>query len=126
MTTPDGKDMNVLSKTPEEIKNGLECCGKGNACRGHCPYDGPENDINGCTGKLSRDALTLINRLEGDNIAKAIVLDRLERERDAAIEDMRNDPHCCFHCKYRNGIGREANLANLDGDCFEWRGAKEE
>ena len=87
MKTPDSAtDKNVVRKTSEEIKKGLECCGKGTACKGHCPYYGPKFDINSCTGKLSRDALALINRLEGDNIAKAIVLEQLERERDAAIE----------------------------------------
>lgn len=40
---------------------GLECCGKGNMCRSHCPYDGPENDIKNCTSQLARDALSLLN-----------------------------------------------------------------
>lgn len=88
MKTPDSAtDNNVVRKTSDEIKKGLECCGKGNACRGHCPYDGPENGIKGCTGKLSRDALALINRLEGDNIAKAIVLEQLEREKKDLLEE---------------------------------------
>lgn len=78
---------NVLSKTSEDVKKGLECCYKGNACRGHCPYDGPENGIKGCTSKLSRDALALINRLEADNIAKAIVIEQLEREKKDLLEE---------------------------------------
>lgn len=49
-------------KTDEEIKKGLECCAKGNSCRGHCPYDGRSAGIKECTSQLARDALTLITR----------------------------------------------------------------
>lgn len=49
-------------KTSEEIKKGLECCAKGNSCRGHCPYDGRSAGIKECTSQLARDALTLIPR----------------------------------------------------------------
>jgi hypothetical protein len=102
-----GKDMNVLSKTLEKVKKGLECCIKDgiDPCIG-CPYE-RIGDAEWKCG-LNADALALIQQLE--------------RERDAAVEDMRDDPHRCFHCKYRNGIGCEATL---DGDCFEWRGVKE-
>ena len=65
------------TKTSEEIKKGLECCDKGNACRGHCPYDGPENGIKGCTGKLSRDALAYIQQLESAQPKWISVEDRL-------------------------------------------------
>ena len=49
-------------KTEKEIKTGLECCAKGNSCRGHCPYDGRSAGIKECTSQLARDALTLIPR----------------------------------------------------------------
>ena len=49
-------------KTAEKIKKGLECCAKGNSCRGHCPYDGMSAGIKECTSQLARDALTLIPR----------------------------------------------------------------
>ena len=100
-THDSAPDKNVVRKTSDEIKKGLECCGKGTACKGHCPYCGTKFDINSCTGKLSRDALALINRLEGDNIAKAIVLEQLEAkvkvkafeqikwERDIAIDQLK-------------------------------------
>lgn len=112
MKTPDSAtDKNVGGKTPEEIKKGLECCGKGTACRGRCPYYGPKFDINSCTGRLSRDALSLI--------------EQLERERDAAVEILRS-MHCdtCIYDEHYP-------IPNVCFDCieycnWEWRGAKEE
>ena len=108
-----------------KIKEGLECCGKDTACRGHCPYCGTKFDINSCTGKLSRDALALINKLEADNKAKAIVLEQLERERDAAVEILRS-MHCdtCIYDEHYP-------IPNVCFDCieycnWEWRGVKEE
>lgn len=55
---------NVPSKTPEEIKKALECCGKGDGCKRHCQYDLVEGGIEACTSALSRDALAYIERLE--------------------------------------------------------------
>lgn len=110
-----------MMKTPDKIKKGLECCGKGTACRGRCPYYGPKFDINSCTGKLSRDALALINKLEADNIAKAIVLEQLERERDAAIEQLKEfDCATCKHCNLEH-------IASICCKCkdagnWEWSG----
>lgn len=77
-------------KTPEEIKKGLELCdGKFipfycaecpyNKEKGHCDRDNKE--------KIKRDVIALINRLEGDNIAKAIVLEKLEREKKDLLEE---------------------------------------
>ena len=51
-------------KTLEETKKGLECCGKVDHCKGHCPYDGLGYSIVACTGRLSRDALSHIQQLE--------------------------------------------------------------
>ena len=48
----------------EKVIKGLECCAKGNMCRNHCPYDGPENDIKNCTSQLARDALSLLKAQE--------------------------------------------------------------
>ena len=65
-------------------------------------------------------------------VAKEVLFDNLleqaekyKRERDAAVEDMRHDPHCCYHCKHRKGKSCQSEAKN-DGDCFEWRGVKEE
>lgn len=50
--------------TIEKTIKGLECCGKGNMCSSDCPYDGPENSIEGCTSQLARDALSLIKAIK--------------------------------------------------------------
>lgn len=54
----------------EKVIKGLECCGKGNMCRSHCPYDGPENDIKNCTSQLAMDALSLLKAQEPHVITK--------------------------------------------------------
>ena len=61
MNTHDGKDANVPSKTPEEIKKGLKNCGPDGACKEKCPYYEPNA---GCVGELIRDALAYIQQLE--------------------------------------------------------------
>ena len=72
-------------KTPDEIKKGLTNCGSDDSrsCKGTCPY----NTSNaGCVGELIRDALVLIQQLE--------------RERDAAIEDIKKAAmFLCQTCK---------------------------
>lgn len=54
----------LMKKTPDEIKRGLECCGMGNRCKGHCPYGGRTSGIYECTSKLSINALAYIQQLE--------------------------------------------------------------
>lgn len=51
-------------KTPDKIKLALACCCAGGSCRRTCPYDGPEDSIEECTGLLAGDALTYIQQLE--------------------------------------------------------------
>jgi hypothetical protein len=111
MTTLDGKGMNVLSKTPEEIKNGLECCGKCNGCHEYCPYyDDIEDSLEECTSNLAIDALVLIQQLE--------------RERDAAVEQLKY-----FNCR----TCAHSNLMHIASECcgcenasrWEWRGVTE-
>lgn len=137
MKTPDaGKDTNVLSKTSEEIKKGMVCCSsRETRCRRECPYV----EAN-CLDALIPDALALINRLEGDNIAKAIVLEQLERERDAAIEDIKKAAlFLCQTCKkYHPAIvdGSKHYCDRIPADHFddgaiacgmyEWRGVQED
>lgn len=47
-------------KTPEEIKDALDTCGKRRICLSDCPYFGEE----GCNAHLEEDALDLIQQLE--------------------------------------------------------------
>ena len=85
MTTHNGKDMNALSKTPEEIKKGLEYCGKCNGCRGYCPYDSFEDSLEECTSKLAIDALALIQQLEAQVPKWISVEERLPKDRVSVI-----------------------------------------
>ena len=63
MTTPDGKDMNVLSETLEKVKKGIEYCSKNvlDPCNG-CPYERIGDDEWKCG--LNADALFCIKQLE--------------------------------------------------------------
>lgn len=65
-----------MSKTPDEVKLGLQCCGAGNSCRGHCPYDGRRASIYGCTSQLARDSLALLHNVaaERDEFKEALML----------------------------------------------------
>lgn len=49
--------MNALDKT-KKVQNGLTCCSSVHSCNG-CPYKGTE----GCSGRLDRDALEVIDAL---------------------------------------------------------------
>lgn len=55
-------------KTPDEIKNGLECCiaNNGRAVCGECPYSKGGGAYHGCMDRNSADALAYIQRLEED------------------------------------------------------------
>ena len=93
-----------MQKTPDEIKKGLECCGKGltwnETCGTGCPYQGKY--ITGCSMEISADALALIQQLE-DHLREATKkVKQLEAERDAAVEDIKeaHDSYCgCVTCK---------------------------
>lgn len=88
-------------KTPEEIKEGLECCSGQNGhtyCRGGCPYSYDDCD------DMSADALTYIRELEAQNAA--------------LLEDLRDADRCgCSHCKHFNHcLAEEAEDVYEDHD----------
>ena len=136
-----------MTRTPDEIKKGLLCCGAGNHCRGYCPYDGRSASIEGCTSRLSRDALALIQQLESDKqqlegmlthmnqlrdaaAGRALKMEerahQLEAERDAALEDKRGE---CTYCAYLPGetIPQTCfDCANKGFYRWEWRGVQKE
>lgn len=89
-------------KTPEEIKKGLECCAKGNSCRGHCPYDGRSAGIKECTSRLARDALTLIPRW-------------------ISVKEMLPEKGVFVVVYYGHFIGNLMDVYMWDGEC--WRSA---
>lgn len=117
-----------MTRTPAEIKKGLECCGKGltwdETCGTGCPYQGMY--ITGCAMEISADALALIQQLQDDNAEKDVRIQQLETERDAAVEELKN-AYSCFACKRFNRNGGECNAG---GVCmmrdFEWRGVQKE
>lgn len=109
MKTPEfATDINVDSKTPEEIKKGLEICSKKKSDCNKCPYN-----ERSCVDSLLPNALAYIQHLES-RLAQA------ERERDAAVEDF---------TRYINFGGRECDLCrDIDKVCTDcewvWRGVK--
>lgn len=132
-----------MTKTPDEIKKGLECCHVGHCDCEECPYE----HTNSCMHYLKQDALALIQQLQAENaekdariqqlesglLAQADVIatmgeriKQLEAERDAAVESMRNDPHCCYHCANMTKRGICQSEPRADGHCFEWRGVQKE
>jgi len=105
---------NTRMKTPEEIKMALKGCKAFSSCS-RCPYFGP-SDMLSCKQRRNADALAYIQQLE--------------RERDAAVEDMTNivmkygEPYCEY-CE-----GNDTH--NCTGRCwsfnegFKWRGVQKE
>lgn len=106
-------------KTPEEIKKGLDCCGKTN-CDG-CPYDFDcETPYEAC----ARDALAYVQQLESQ-------LTQAERERDAAVAEwkrtkMDSESMCCT-CKH--GLIVNSSRCRCvspfpcdEGEEWQWRG----
>lgn len=138
-------------KSPDDIKKGLECCGKGltwdETCGMGCPYEGMY--ITGCSMEISADALALIRQLEErnkslqENNDKLLALDgelhrdyleqreradRLEAERDALFKEVRGR---CSTCKHWDKEPEEEPCAScvvLDGQChnWQWRGVQKE
>ena len=96
-------------KTPDKINKGLCQCAlprKEMDCS-ECPYNA-EGD---CISQLSVDALAYIRQLE--------------RERDAAVEQMKRSNCCCTFCKYDSPFDGCTAEPVLDRSCFVWRGAKD-
>lgn len=109
--------MEGLSKTPDEIKRGLEYCGHAIGCFDCIYFDGNE-----CEETLEDDALAYIQQLE--------------RERDALLEIVRNEADCkvCKHLKEE--CDGDCSFCEIEGPCacarcttkdshWEWAGIKE-
>ena len=105
-------------KTPEEIKKWLkQDCGECDE-ENFCPYMG----IAGCIGILHKDALAYIRQLEAQNAELVRKSEQLERERDAAVNDL-SAGYRCGSCTRYFGNGGECpggRFCILGG--FEWRG----
>ena len=109
MKGTDGKDMNVLNKTPEEIKKANKICAEPDGECHTCPYAKPATVL--CAFQKASDTLAYI--------------EQLERERDAAVEQLKY-----FNCR----TCVHSNLMHIASECcgcknasrWGWRGVKEE
>lgn len=134
--------MAEMSKTPEEIKIGLECCEKylngapEEECCHVCNY------ANNCA-ELKLDAIALIRQLEAgidefemvaaspgevedmarENAELFEKVKQLEQERDAAVADLATI-HKCEPCKHRTSNSYTSNecFGCVNFCNFEWRG----
>ena len=126
-----------MHKTPDETKRNIVTCMELNM----------EHFMPGATQKTLGDALACIKKLEAeledmtarykiaDDCAKKkgemneklyAELTAVKAERDAAVESMRSDPHCCYHCANMTKRGICQSEPRADGHCFEWRGVQKE
>lgn len=79
-----------MTRTPDEIKKGLECCTASYAdCHRECPY---KPDCDG--SQILKDSLAIIQRLQAENAEQAERIQQLEAERDALLKEMR----VCIFC----------------------------
>ena len=113
-------------KTPEEIKKTLYQCGRGEFRCSECAYYDESEKRGGCGYVLNLHALALI--------------EQLERERDAAVEDIQKATiYLCQVCKkyhpaqkdvhphYCEELGDHPDYGGaIACSMFEWRGIQEE
>ena len=102
-----------MSKTPDEIKKGLEICNSSMDCN-DCPYLSNRFCIPSCKCSRNADALAYIQQLE--------------TERDALFKEVRGR---CSTCKHWDKEAEEepcASCVALDGRChnWQWRGVQKE
>ena len=102
-------------KTPDEIKNGLNHCSE-DGCK-QCPY------------KYDCDMADGFSVLAGDAIA---YIHQLERERDAAVEDLETMGEArayCDTCLHNNTNHKEEHCSScMSGyliNNWQWRGVQE-
>lgn len=76
-----------MTRTPDEIKKGLECCAKVKA-GGICPFDCPLQPLceSGDDGAAQREILALIQQLEADNAQQARCIENLTDKLNATNE----------------------------------------
>lgn len=90
-----------------------------------CEYAG-EREFECTIAKLAATAITdLLARAEAAE-ARA---EKAERERDAAVEDLRQmcvGGNTCAFCKHGRNCGKQGPGRKTVEPCWEWRGHKEE
>lgn len=139
-----------MSKSPDEIKKGLECCIK-SACEPCCPYGNTANckfaihlleDVLAYIRQLESDKQQLegmlhhMNQLRDAAARRALQMEghvhQLEVERDAAVRELAD--HCgCLVCQHADTDPDKApcnECTNCNGDGVEfkwqWRGVQKE
>lgn len=132
----------VMTRTPDEIKNGLECCSNVNfVCNEECPYYKSLSEGEDCCLKKNADALALIQQLESKLECSQMTIDgliatllkcdtiikQLQAERDAAVGRLKQIRDC-ERCK--NYPIPMQNIPCLtctqSNNSFEWRGVQRE
>ena len=106
----------INGRTPEEIKNGLDCCiNWGTGCT-ECPYDNLPPDE--CVAVMKSDNLEYIQQLE--------------RERDVLMESLMDSGYLCSTCAH-DGCDVEdepcKSCEPINGRLasnWQWRGVPEE
>ena len=113
-----------MSKTPEEIKKGLECCrpiwksDHFKTCDRACPY---VNEGHFCRTMLNSDALALIRQLEAERERDGENIKKLCSYLAYGIPDAHVEENNCKECK------RKCECRDCpDGTCFIICGKKEE
>lgn len=97
----------INGRTLEEIKRGLGyCCPKWESdhwvtCRDECPF---KNEGIFCRNVLAACALALFYRFEHEYDELLQKNQQLERERDAAVEQLRKGGRACSTCKFSEDI----------------------
>lgn len=72
------------------------------------------------------DAATAINDLLARAESAKARAEKAEKERNAAVDDLRIFGHCCSCCKWFNAPNCKAKEPCGTNDNWEWRGLKEE
>lgn len=112
----------------EKLAAAIKLCGstpKVDQCP-QCPY-WASGDMNNCIPRVTADAATAITDLLARAEAAEARAEEVERERDAAVEEI---PKICYYCKCRKGwkVCEDWNGSQEAETCkkWEWRGQKEE
>lgn len=131
-----------MTKTPDKIKKGLECCRNLWDCKNKdCPYLG-----DGCYPKLHEDFKALVQKLQSENddligengqlLIEVTLLQaetkQLEAERDAAVRDLEVLCGCmaCDHAEKGPDSAPCNECTNCNGAVVEskwqWHGVQKE
>lgn len=131
-------DNMINRRTPEEIKNGLECCNTFNVCH-KCPYEKAVDTEHGwgCVVIRNADTLAYIQQLERErdearndldtinyaNTELHSAYEAMKRERDAAVDDMKHMHLACETCiHYTPGYFCPGCRSRSN---WQWRGVQE-